>query len=41
MPTQAGFWIQVKNGEVKQVWDYKPDACTYGSRKWVARSVGS
>ena len=25
MPTQAGFWIQVKNGEVKQVWDYKPD----------------
>jgi len=26
MPTQAGFWIQVKNGEVKQVWDYKPDA---------------
>ena len=26
MPTQAGFWIQVKNGEVKQVWDYAPDA---------------
>jgi hypothetical protein len=26
MPTQTGFWIQVKNGEVKQVWDYKPDA---------------
>ena len=25
MPTQTGFWIQVKNGEVKQVWDYKPD----------------
>lgn len=25
MPTQSGFWIQVKNGEVKQVWDYKPD----------------
>lgn len=26
MPTQTGFWIQVKNGEVKQVWDYAPDA---------------
>ena len=26
MPTQTGFWIQVKDGEVKQVWDYKPDA---------------
>lgn len=26
MPIQSGFWIQVKNGEVKQVWDYKPDA---------------
>lgn len=25
MPTQTGFWIQVKNGEVKQVWDYAPD----------------
>ena len=25
MPIQSGFWIQVKNGEVKQVWDYKPD----------------
>ena len=26
MPTQTGFWIHVKNGEVKQVWDYAPDA---------------
>ena len=26
MSTQTGFWIQVKNGEVKQVWDYEPDA---------------
>ncbi len=26
MPTQTGFWIQVKNGEAKQVWDYAPDA---------------
>ena len=26
MSIQTGFWIQVKNGEVKQVWDYAPDA---------------
>jgi len=24
MPTKTGYWIQVVNGEVKQVWDYKP-----------------
>lgn len=25
MPTQTGFWIQVHNGQVNQVWDYLPD----------------
>jgi len=24
MPTQEGFWIRVENGQVKDVWDYKP-----------------
>ena len=24
MPTQTGFWIRVENGQVKDVWDYKP-----------------
>lgn len=31
MPIQNGFWIQVKNGEVKQVWDYKPDPARMAS----------
>lgn len=31
MPIQNGFWIQVKNGEVKQVWDYKPDPARMSS----------
>ena len=39
MPTQAGFWIQVKNGEVKQVWDYKPDASRMAAESgWRAAS---
>jgi hypothetical protein len=24
MPTKTGFWIRVKNGQVTDVWDYKP-----------------
>jgi hypothetical protein len=24
MPTKAGFWIRVKNGQVTDVWDYRP-----------------
>ena len=24
MPTKTGYWIRVKNGQVKDVWDYKP-----------------
>lgn len=24
MPTQEGFWIRVENGQVKDVWDYRP-----------------
>ena len=24
MPTKTGFWIRVKNGQVSDVWDYKP-----------------
>ena len=39
MPTQTGFWIQVKNGEVKQVWDYKPDASRMAAESgWRAAS---
>ena len=39
MPTQAGFWIQVKNGEVKQVWDYKPDPARMAAESgWRAAS---
>ena len=39
MPTQTGFWIQVKNGEVKQVWDYKPDASRMATESgWRAAS---
>ena len=39
MPTQAGFWPQVKNGEVKQVWDYKPDASRMAAESgWRAAS---
>lgn len=39
MPTQTGFWIQVKNGEVKQVWDYKPDASRIAAESgWRAAS---
>ena len=39
MPTQTGFWIQVKNGEVKQVWDYKPDASRMAEESgWRAAS---
>ena len=26
MPTKTGFWIRVKNGQVTDVWDYKPSA---------------
>lgn len=26
MPTKTGYWIRVKNGQVKDVWDYKPSA---------------
>ena len=26
MPTQTGFWIQVKGGQVRQVWDSEPPA---------------
>ena len=39
MPTQTGFWIQVKNGEVKQVWDYKPDPARMAAESgWRAAS---
>jgi hypothetical protein len=24
MPTKTGFWIRVRNGQVTDVWDYKP-----------------
>lgn len=26
MPVRTGYWIRVKNGQVTDVWDYKPDA---------------
>jgi hypothetical protein len=26
MPTKTGYWIRVKNGQVTDVWDYKPSA---------------
>jgi hypothetical protein len=39
MPTQTGFWIQVKNGEVKQVWDYAPDASRRGQQKVVGEQA--
>lgn len=26
MPIKTGYWIRVKNGQVKDVWDYKPSA---------------
>lgn len=26
MPTKTGYWIRVKNGQIKDVWDYKPSA---------------
>lgn len=26
MPVKTGYWIRVKNGQVTDVWDYKPDA---------------
>lgn len=39
MPTQTGFWIQVKNGEVKQVWDYAPDASRRAAESGWAEAV--
>jgi hypothetical protein len=26
MPIKTGYWIRVKNGQIKDVWDYKPNA---------------